>query len=67
MERRTLQKSGIEVSALGMGCCRASPSERGRADDSESVRTVRVALDMEITFFDMAVSYGWNSRTERSV
>ncbi|MEV0154472.1 aldo/keto reductase [Micromonospora sp. NPDC050686] len=63
---RTLGRSGIEVSALGMGCWAIGGpwSEGGRAlgwgrvDDEESVRAVRRALDLGVTFFDTADTYG---------
>ncbi|GIJ11752.1 aldo/keto reductase [Micromonospora andamanensis] len=63
---RTLGRSGIKVSALGMGCWAiAGPWAEGRiplgwgaVDDEESVRTVRRALDLGVTFFDTADSYG---------
>ncbi|MGN9777284.1 aldo/keto reductase [Micromonospora sp. H33] len=63
---RTLGRSGIEVSALGMGCWAiggpwsegAQPLGWGVVDDDESVRAVRRALDLGVTFFDTADTYG---------
>ncbi|MEW2141638.1 aldo/keto reductase [Micromonospora vinacea] len=63
---RTLGRSGIEVSALGMGCWAISgpwaegtqPLGWGAVDDDESVRAVRRALDLGITLFDTADTYG---------
>lgn len=63
---RTLGRSGIEVSALGMGCWAiggpwaegARPLGWGRVDDEESVRAVRRALDLGVTLFDTADTYG---------
>lgn len=64
---RTLGRSGIEVSALGFGCwaiggewqdADGRPLGWGRVDDEESVRAVRRALDLGITFFDTADTYG---------
>jgi len=63
---RTLGRSGIEVSALGMGCWAiggpfwsgAQPLGWGEVDDDESVRAVRRALDLGVTFFDTANVYG---------
>ncbi|MEV7070716.1 aldo/keto reductase [Streptomyces sp. NPDC093990] len=64
---RTLGRSGIEVSALGFGCWAiggewqstdGQPLGWGKVDDEESVRAVRRALDLGITFFDTADTYG---------
>ncbi|MFF7276168.1 aldo/keto reductase [Streptomyces griseorubiginosus] len=64
---RTLGRGGIEVSALGFGCwaiggewqnTEGQPLGWGRVDDDESVRAVRRALDLGITFFDTADTYG---------
>ncbi|SCG52283.1 Predicted oxidoreductase [Micromonospora siamensis] len=63
---RTLGRSGIEVSALGMGCWAIGgpwaeagrPLGWGPVDDEESVRAVRRALDLGVTLFDTADTYG---------
>ncbi|MFI8187782.1 aldo/keto reductase [Streptomyces sp. NPDC085946] len=64
---RVLGRSGIEVSALGFGCwaiggewrsADGQPLGWGRVDDDESVRAVRRALDLGVTFFDTADVYG---------
>ncbi|MER5209063.1 aldo/keto reductase [Streptomyces sp. NPDC002838] len=64
---RTLGRSGIEVSALGFGCWAiggewqnpdGQPLGWGKVDDEESVRAVRRALDLGVTFFDTADTYG---------
>ncbi|MGW3139986.1 aldo/keto reductase [Streptomyces sp. NPDC001139] len=64
---RTLGRSGIEVSALGFGCwaiggewCDLSgqPLGWGKVDDEESVRAIHRALDLGVTFFDTADTYG---------
>lgn len=64
---RTLGRSGIRVSALGFGCwaiggewqaADGRPLGWGRVDDEESVRAVRRALDLGVTFFDTADVYG---------
>ncbi|KKK05619.1 aldo/keto reductase [Micromonospora sp. HK10] len=63
---RPLGRSGIEVSALGMGCWAIAgpwaegtrPLGWGVVDDAESVRAVRRALDLGVTLFDTADTYG---------
>jgi aryl-alcohol dehydrogenase-like predicted oxidoreductase len=64
---RTLGRCGIEVSALGFGCWAVGGEHRaaggqpvgwGRVDDEESVRAIRRALELGVTFFDTADSYG---------
>ncbi|WP_328503435.1 aldo/keto reductase [Streptomyces sp. NBC_00457] len=64
---RTLGRTGIEVSALGFGCWAiggewqdpdGQPLGWGAVDDEESVRAVRRALDLGVTFFDTADTYG---------
>ncbi|WP_406259381.1 aldo/keto reductase [Streptomyces chartreusis] len=65
--KRTLGRTGIGVSALGFGCwaiggewqsADGQPLGWGRVDDEESVRAVRRALDLGVTFFDTADTYG---------
>ncbi|MEU1296980.1 aldo/keto reductase [Streptomyces sp. NPDC005840] len=67
MTDRTLGRSGIDVSALGFGCWAVGgewsdldgrPLGWGKVDDDESVRAVRRALDLGVTFFDTADTYG---------
>ncbi|MFD5846150.1 aldo/keto reductase [Streptomyces chartreusis] len=65
--KRTLGRTGIDVSALGFGCwavggewqsADGQPLGWGKVDDEESVRAVRRALDLGVTFFDTADTYG---------
>ncbi|MGW5862514.1 aldo/keto reductase [Streptomyces sp. NPDC055239] len=65
--RRTLGRSGIEVSALGLGCWAiggewsgpgGEPFGWGAVDDEESVRAIRRAVDLGVNFFDTADNYG---------
>ena len=64
---RTLGRSGIEISALGMGCwaiggpfygADGQPLGWGEVDDTESTRAIHAALDAGVTFFDTADVYG---------
>ena len=57
MERRTLGRQGLQVSALGLGCMGMSEFY-GRADEAESVAAIHRALDLGVTFLDTADMYG---------
>lgn len=57
MQRRTLGRDGLKVSALGLGCMGMSEFYSGR-DDTESVATIHRALDRGIDFLDTADMYG---------
>src|SRR5574341_2623662 len=65
--KRSLGHSGIEVSAMGMGCwaiggpwtwADGGQMGWGDVDDGESIRAIHRALDLGITFFDTAANYG---------
>ena len=53
METRNLGRSGLRVSAVGLGCNNLA----GRLDHAASLRVVYAALDLGITFFDTADVY----------
>jgi aryl-alcohol dehydrogenase-like predicted oxidoreductase len=64
---RTLGRTGIDVSPLGFGCWAiggewstpdGQPLGWGKVDDEESVRAIHRALDLGVTFFDTADTYG---------
>lgn len=57
MQHRTLGRSGLTVSALGLGCMGMSDFY-GQPDDAESVRTLHRATELGVTFFDTADMYG---------
>ena len=54
---RTLGRSGLSVSALGLGCMGMSQMY-GAADRDESIATIHRAIDLGITFLDTADIYG---------
>src|ERR1700727_759748 len=59
MQKRMLGSSGLEVSALGLGCMRMSPGhgEVGGSKE-EMIALLRGAVERGITFFDTAQVYG---------
>jgi aryl-alcohol dehydrogenase-like predicted oxidoreductase len=64
--KRALGRSGIQVSAMGLGCWaiggpfwkNGQPVGWGNVNDAESFRAIHRALDLGITFFDTAAVYG---------
>ena len=64
--KRVLGRSGIEVSALGMGCWAIggpfwsgkTPLGWGEVDDEESIRAIHKALELDVNLFDTANVYG---------
>ncbi len=57
METRTLGTSGLTVSAVGLGCMPMS-STYGAVDEAEATRTLELAVDLGVTFWDTAEVYG---------
>src|SRR3989475_4507472 len=58
MQKRTLGKSGLEVSALGLGCMGMSFSYGPPKDKQEMTTLLRAAVERGVTFFDTAEVYG---------
>ncbi len=58
MQKRTLGKSNLEVSALGLGCMGMSFSYGPPADKQEMISLIRSAVERGVTFFDTAEVYG---------
>jgi aryl-alcohol dehydrogenase-like predicted oxidoreductase len=58
MQKRILGKSGLEVSALGLGCMGMSFSYGPPKDKPEMILLIRTAVERGITFFDTAEVYG---------
>lgn len=58
MKKRSLGKSGLEVSALGLGCMSMSALYGPPADKVEMIKLIRTAHDRGVTLFDTAESYG---------
>jgi aryl-alcohol dehydrogenase-like predicted oxidoreductase len=58
MRKRKLGKSGLEVSAIGLGCMGMSWSYGPAKDKQEMISLIRSAVERGVTFFDTAEVYG---------
>ncbi len=58
MQKRMLGNSGLEVSALGLGCMGMSFSYGAVHDEGEMISLMHKAVDLGVTFFDTAEVYG---------
>src|SRR5271166_2426625 len=58
MKKRTLGKSGLEVSAIGFGCMGLDYAYSNKLNKTESISLLRSAFDRGVTFFDTAEMYG---------
>jgi len=58
MQKRKLGKSGLEVSALGLGCMGLSFGYGPATDKEQGIKLIRKAFESGVTFFDTAEAYG---------
>jgi len=58
MQKRILGKSGLEVSALGLGCMGLSFGYGPATDKQDAINLIRKAFQLGVTFFDTAEAYG---------
>src|ERR1700710_561518 len=58
MQKRTLGNSGLEVSALGLGCMGLNFGYGPATDKTEAIALIRAAVELGVTFFDTAEAYG---------
>jgi aryl-alcohol dehydrogenase-like predicted oxidoreductase len=58
MQKRRLGTSGLEVSAIGLGCMGMSYGYGPPGDKQEMIKLIRTAVERGVTFFDTAEAYG---------
>jgi aryl-alcohol dehydrogenase-like predicted oxidoreductase len=58
MQKRKLGNSGLEVSAIGLGCMGMNHAYGPAADKKEMIRLIHAAIERGVTFFDTAEVYG---------
>ena len=63
MQTRELDKSGLFVSALGLGCMGMSDFY-GEGDEVESIAPIHRAIELGVTFIDTANIYGMGQNEE---
>jgi aryl-alcohol dehydrogenase-like predicted oxidoreductase len=64
MQKRTLGKNGLEVSAIGFGAMGMSQSYGPPGSREDSIRVLRAAVERGVTFFDTAEVYGGGDNEE---
>jgi aryl-alcohol dehydrogenase-like predicted oxidoreductase len=63
MQYRTMGKSELSVSAIGLGCMSMSGTY-GKSDDAQSIDVLHRAIDIGINFLDSSDMYGWGHNEE---
>lgn len=58
MQTKILGNSDLEISAMGLGLMGMSPSVYGASNDEESIQVIHKAMDLGVTLFDTADTYG---------
>ena len=58
MQKRMLGNSGLEVSAIGLGCMGLSYGYGPATETQDAIRLIRAAIERGVTFFDSAEAYG---------
>ncbi|MFC5824055.1 aldo/keto reductase [Nonomuraea insulae] len=64
MHKRTLGTSGLQVSALGLGCMTMTGGYGGRPERQQMISLLHAAVDRGVTFFDTAEVYGPHANEE---
>ncbi|NHN32864.1 aldo/keto reductase [Paenibacillus agricola] len=67
MQKRKLGKSGLEVSAIGLGCMGMSQSFGPLPEKKDAISLIHAAVDLGVNFFDTAEVYGQSHHNEELV
>ena len=67
MEKRSIGKTGIEITPVAMGCWPITGITSIDVNRADSLATLRAALDAGINFFDTAYCYGYEGQSERMI
>ena len=65
MQKRQLGKSGLEVSAMGLGCMGMSFAYGAPPERQEMIKLIRAAVDRGVTLFDTPEAYGTSDMDSR--
>src|SRR5688572_8684760 len=58
MKKRALGNSGLEVTAIGLGCMGLSSGYGPETNKEDAIKLIRRAFELGVTFFDTAEAYG---------
>lgn len=64
MQKRKLGNSGLEVSALGLGCMGFTSFYGTPTQEKDAIAVIHKAIDLGVTFFDTAEAYGFGENEE---
>lgn len=64
MQKRKLGNSGLEVSAIGLGCMGFTSFYGTPTNEKDAVAVIHKAIDLGVTFFDTAEAYGFGENEE---
>ena len=64
MQQRRLGSSGLQVSAIGLGCMTMTGGYSGMPDRQDMINLLHRAVDLGVTFFDTAEIYGPHANEE---
>ena len=67
MRKRKLGKSGLEVSAIGLGCMGLSFGYSPPVDEQAGIELIRAAVDLGVTFFDTVHGARYSEAAQRMI
>lgn len=64
MQTRKLGRSGLEVSAIGLGCMGLTSFYGPPTNEADAIKLIQKAVSLGVTFFDTAEAYGWGANED---